>query len=455
MAIAGVRNLCFFLGAIVILAVLYSSTSIPTVTSHWQNPATTVSSLSDKFKHLLPEASTDPLASDEGFANPPAAVLGVPNKDKPGASDASSTETTTSKEEKPAKEGKPSTDKSDSKAKDGEEEKSAITKLAEAAGTDGEFNEAKYAFQADLKLPMPDWDAHHLRRYMPRNYKGPGHPTFATYYSTRNGTVHDPYFLAALQLTYRILWDPKSKSEKYPLTVFVAPFTSDEQRNLLQAAGAIVRELDLVEWHPNKPTFGRWKDLFSKINMWRQTDFELIAFLDLDAFPVQNIDEIFDIAERQKCRPELLPKEDKANEKEICEYVFSGTGVGGGYKEINVGVMVFNPNNAMRDRLMRQMMDEDKYDAQMAEQAFLSYSYRQDGPFPCSEVSREWNGFFPQADEAPDSGRLKIIHEKLWAENPHLPWAETYFSDVWKEMLKLYNSPGFTTTREKDGRRPF
>ncbi|KAF2216587.1 glycosyltransferase family 8 protein [Cercospora zeae-maydis SCOH1-5] len=328
--------------------------------------------------------------------------------------------------------------------------------LEESKNSKTEFNEMKYAFQNDLdQYPMPKYDARDLRRYMPMNWQGPGRHAYCTYYSTRNATLHDPYFLAALQLTYRLLWDPKSKSEKYPLVVFVAPFTPDEHRHLLEAAGAIVRELDLIEYHPDKATFARWRDLFSKINMWGQTDFELLAFLDLDAFPVQNIDGIFHIADRQACKPELLPKEDKVHEKEICDYVFSGTSVGGGYKEVNVGVVVFNPNEAMRNRLLRESLHTDKWDNFMAEQAFLSYTFSVDGPFPASEVDRTWNGFFPQDDEGPKTGKLKIIHEKLWAENDHLKWAKKFWDDEWKAMLKLYNSKKFVETRRKAGRRPF
>ncbi|KAI5368016.1 Putative nucleotide-diphospho-sugar transferase [Septoria linicola] len=443
-----VRNICFFLGAIVILAVLYSSTSISGATTRWTNPALGISALREKFGDLLPEAGVDPVVGDASAANPPSAALGVPD------------DSIKSEADKKVDEGvKPEDKKGDGDKKDGDKkgEKGGMEKaLEDSKNSKTEFNEVKYEFQNDLEqYAMPSYNARDLRRYMPVNWKGPNRHAFCTYYSTRNATLHDPYFLAALQLTYRLLWDPVSKSEKYPLVIFVAPFTPDEHRHILEAAGAIVRELDLIEYHPDKATFSRWRDLFSKINMWGQTDFELLAFLDLDAFPVQNIDGIFHIADRQVCRKELLPKEDKVHVKEICDYVFSGTGVGGGYKEINVGVVVFNPNEAMRNRLLRETTHTDKWDNFMAEQAFLSYTFGADGPFPASEVDRTWNGFFPQDDEGPKTGKLKIIHEKLWAKNDHLKWAKNFWNDEWKAMLKLYNSKKFAKEREKLGRRPF
>lgn len=446
-----VRNICFLIGAVVILAVLYSSTSISGATTRWTNPALGISALKEKFGDLLPEAGVDPVVGGASAANPPSAVLGVPD-DSIVKSDGDNKVDETVQPAPEQKEG----DKKDGEKEEKKEKGGMEKALEDSKATKTEFNEVKYAFQYDLdQYAMPTYNARDLRRYMPVNWQGPGRHAFCTYYSTRNATLHDPYFLAALSLTYRLLWDPASKSDKYPLVVFVAPFTPDEHRHMLEAAGAIVRELDLIEYHPDKATFSRWRDLFSKINMWRQTDFELLAFLDLDAFPVQNIDGIFHIADRQRCKPELLPKEDKLHEKEICDYVFSGTSVGGGYKEINVGVVVFNPNEAMRNRLLRESLHTDKWDNFMAEQAFLSYAFSGDGPFPASEVDREWNGFFPQDDEGPKTGKLKIIHEKLWAENDHLKWAKNWFSNEWKTMLKLFNSKKFVQAREGAGRRPF
>jgi hypothetical protein len=63
-----------------------------------------------------------------------------------------------------------------------------------------------------------------------------------------------------------------------------------------------------------------------------------------------------------------------------------------------------------------------------------------------------WNGFFPQHDE---EGKLKIIHEKLWAHNEHLPWANGYFPDTWRDMKKMYESEEFVDLRKADGRREY
>lgn len=123
---------------------------------------------------------------------------------------------------------------------------------------DGNFFNFKEFFQDDLGVPNPRFDIEKLKAFPPKNWKGEGRPTYAAYLSTRSGSVHDPYFCGAQQLAYRVLWDPRSRSEEYPFTVFVAPFIPQEQRDILAAAGAYVKELPLVDWHASALVNGRY-----------------------------------------------------------------------------------------------------------------------------------------------------------------------------------------------------
>ncbi|KAK4502480.1 hypothetical protein PRZ48_005905 [Zasmidium cellare] len=408
------RNFCFFLGALVVVVVFYSSTSLPSSAAVPSSKAPfgfPATSVQDEQK-LQPGGSLP----DDLSRPTDAGTLQNPNP-LPVAGDTPL----------------------------------AVPTVEPAAPTQshGEFNEMKFGFQDDLKFANPDWDVHHLKQYKPHNYDGPGRPTIATYLSTRNGTLHDPYFQAAQQLVYRVLWDPKSKSKKYPLTVFVAPFIEQDKRDILTAAGAIVKELELVDWQPTVDIWGRWRDLFSKLNIWGETEFSRVLFLDLDAFPVQNIDEIFELAERQRCRKELLPVEDRPQAEQLCDYVFAGTEISDS-KEINVGVMVLEPNKAMQQRLLREAVHTENFDNNMAEQAFLNYAFGQNSAFPTQLLDRQWNGFFPGEEE---EGYLKIIHEKLWSMSDH--WAENYFADNWKEMLLTYQGKEFLSRRRWDGEREF
>jgi alpha-N-acetylglucosamine transferase len=317
---------------------------------------------------------------------------------------------------------------------------------------DPNFFSFKAFFQQDLSLPNPEFDIERLKTYKPINYDGSGRPTFAAYMSTRNSTIHDPYFCGAQQLAYRLLWDPRSKSEKYPFTVFVAPFIPQDQRDLLAAAGANVVELPTVNWHSTALTDARWRDLFSKLNVWNQTDFSRVALLDTDAFPLENIDAIFDEEQSPEleCNRELLNDDDRNDPllDEMCKYVYAGVHDPGlGYKQVNGGVYVLKPSQAMHGHLLREMA-KDQFDDHLAEQAFLNVAFRWDGPFPAVDMGRTWNGFIPQENE---EGKLKIIHDKLWVlermTDRNLSWAVHYFNDTWDDMLKLYESDEFETLR--------
>ncbi|CAN8106535.1 unnamed protein product [Discula destructiva] len=325
-------------------------------------------------------------------------------------------------------------------------------------GSPSAFNELKFPFQEDLlEYRQPRLPIATLTHYAAHNDRGSasGQAAFATYLSTRNNSIHDPYFLAAQQLVYRLLWDPKSRSTaSHPVVVFVAPFIPDEQRDILRAQGALVRELDLVPWDPPASgegevfPFARWRDLFSKLNIWAQTDFSRIAFLDLDAFPVAPLDALLTdaLAPRGKCKPALLPPEDMLHEAAICDYIWAGHG---GQEGMNVGVIVLEPNTYMHARLLRESQDTSKFDNKMAEQAFLNYAFGDDGPFPPTAVlGREWNGYYPQED---DEGRVRIVHEKLWILGGATSWTKDIWRNGWDEILKLYESDEFVKMRKLDG----
>lgn len=308
------------------------------------------------------------------------------------------------------------------------------------------LNEAVFQFMEDVQYAQSKLDLTSLAKYRPHNLASSGrYPTFATYLSSRNSSIHDPYFVATQQLVYRILWSPLIATTKYPFTVFVAPFIPKQQRDILAGAGANIVELPLVEWTPNQDIYARWKDLFSKLHMWNQTEYTRIAFLDSDAFPLQNIDEIFDISSPQKCIADKIEPEDVAHQKEICDYVFSGVEMMND-KQINGGVQVLSPNSAMHARLLRNMVHTDKFDSSMVEQGYLNWQFSVTGAFPTNFIPRAYNGFFPQITER---FTLKVVHEKLWMSDP---WGDKLFDNMWAEMLRFYDSGKFAEIRQSDGK---
>jgi alpha-N-acetylglucosamine transferase len=314
------------------------------------------------------------------------------------------------------------------------------------------FDFDKWFFQFDLEnTDNPSFDVERLKHLAPHNYQGPGGKAFATFFATRSPSLFDPYFMATQQGVFRLLWDQRSRSRRYPVIVFVTRFATQEQRDMFSAAGAIVRELDLVPFHPvQKPqgggVAGRLIDMFSKLEMWKQTDFSRIMYMDSDAFALENIDRAFTLAPQQRCKVDLLlPADLTGSGRDMCDYVFAGHSEHFG--SVNAGVIIIKPNLAMHEMLIRESSNMTNYDQGLAEQSFVNYIFRPQGPFPPSDLENAWNGY-PQLKE--DGEDLFIVHGKIWVPMAETIWAHDDWSDTWSRMLELYNSDEFVQLRERD-----
>jgi inositol 3-alpha-galactosyltransferase len=318
-----------------------------------------------------------------------------------------------------------------------------------------QFVETKFGFQQDLDLlTYPSIDLKIFRNHKPHNFAidiadGTKQETFATYFCSPNSSVHDPYFAATLNLVYRNLWSPTISSKSRPFTVFVAPFVTQEQRDILAGAGAVIHELDLVPWEPNVAgVWSRWRDQFSKLHFWNQSQYDTIAFMDSDAFPIKNIDSVFDDVHSLQCNESMLDEDEAVVKEEICNYGFAGVfNYGGG---VNGGFLVVKPNHAMYQRLMRNYQRVDEYDNSVAEQSFFLWQFAEDGAFPAQMLPRKYNAFFPNEE---DNGQVSVVHEKLWAiRDTDAPWLRDIWGTGWREMVEYFDSPKFLTDRERDGR---
>lgn len=290
------------------------------------------------------------------------------------------------------------------------------------------------------------FDFERLKNLPPHNYQGPGHETFATLYASRNAAIQDPYFVAAQQIVFRLLWRERTKS-KHPVTVFVTQFVNQTQRDYFTAAGAIVRELAIRPFTPDmKGIPARLQDMFSKLEMWRQLDFSRIAYLDGDALPIEHCDTIFDFAKDLACNYSLLPEADKAYGMDICNYAFAAHHEG--YDGINAGVMVFKPEQAMYNRLIRESQNHTGWDTGYMEQALLSHLYNNEGPFPPAEIDDGYNSFPDYRDQGIE---IKILHDKAWSHyfDPGT-WIEEDWSSTYSEMEKFYASEEFFEARLAD-----
>ena len=99
-----------------------------------------------------------------------------------------------------------------------------------------------------------------------------------------------------------------------------------------------------------------WK-MFTKINIWKQTEYSKLIYLDADTLVLKNIDELFEIDEL-------------------------GAVLGGSvmlnYSGIEAGVLVTEPNIKTYNNII-DALESDSYDIKMSDQSFLNDYFSKHG----------------------------------------------------------------------------
>lgn len=310
--------------------------------------------------------------------------------------------------------------------------------------------------------PMPRRDFKPLAEYPPLNINESTKYAYATLYCSRTPDIRGPYFQAAQQLIWRLLWTPYRS--KYPVIVYVCPFIPEENRAILRGQGAIVKEIGLLDdvIPDSALAHHRWVDVMSKLNLWAEIEWNKMVFLDLDAFPIANTDELFDLVPMQRCIKEKLSEEDRAiveNGKggdEMCNYIFAGVKQWDTYV-VNAGVMLFTPNLDMHARLIRGARRTDEYVAADMEQGVLmaNVGFGHDSAFPAHYIDPKWNGIldfyetYIEQNMAAKGGDLRVVHAKAWKQllaqdHPlRLMWDRG-----WMDMCRFYDGKIFQKARE-------
>ena len=284
--------------------------------------------------------------------------------------------------------------------------------------------DAGLAFPYD---PVPRCNFAALSKYPAHNINEPSKFAFATLYCTRKPDTRGPYFETTQSIIWRLLWsDFKSK---YPVIVFVCPFIPEEHRRVFKGQGAIVKEIELLDdiIPDEEIKTKRWIDVLCKLNIWKEIEWKRIAFLDSDAFPITNIDDIFDLVPEQQCKKKALDPEDKAvvddgkRGDDMCNYVYAGVPLFAP-DNINAGVLILKPNLDMHAKLIRAARRTEDYKIQDMEQGVLmsKNAFASSGPFPVHILPTIWNvdpDYYREylANGAEASGqKLKILHVKMW-----------------------------------------
>ena len=180
----------------------------------------------------------------------------------------------------------------------------------------------------------------------------------------------------------------------YPLVVAVTDGIGAQDRALLEADGCLLREVE-----PLRPPSGlrdsyanaRFAEVWTKLGVWRLTEFERLVVLDADMLVTQDMDELFDlpladdeIAACHACR---------CNPNRIASYPASWTPAGCAYTYLegagadptvevtdpyfNGGTLVLRPDEAVFQSLLGELASvKDLSRYVFAEQDFLNEHFR-------------------------------------------------------------------------------
>ncbi|KAK2599092.1 hypothetical protein QQS21_005433 [Conoideocrella luteorostrata] len=312
--------------------------------------------------------------------------------------------------------------------------------------------------------PVPRRDFKTLSKYAAQNLNEPSKFAFATFYCSRNPDPRGPYFESTQSIIWRLLWS--DYRSKYPVIVFVCPFIPEQNRQIFKGQGAIVKEIELLDnIIPDKEiSTKRWIDVLSKLNLWKEIEWKRIVFLDSDAFPVRNIDDIFTLVPEQQCNKEALQLEDKAvvnnvkGGEDMCSYVYAGVAQFS-LDNINAGMLVLKPNLDMHSKLIRAAKSTRDYNVKDMEQGVLKSknAFAADGPFPVSRLPPIWNAvpeyYIKYVAEGAEliEGPIRVLHAKMW----NRLWGSwnnlTHLNDMWDldwmKMCRFFDSNEFAKAR--------
>ena len=180
----------------------------------------------------------------------------------------------------------------------------------------------------------------------------------------------------------------------YPLVVAVTDGIGPEDRALLEAEGCLLREVE-----PLRPPSGlrdsyanaRFAEVWTKLGVWRLTEFERLVVLDADMLVVRNMDELFDLpladgeiaaCHACRCNPNRIASYPDSWTPAGCAYTYlegadDGADVPVPDPYFNGGTLVLQPDEATFDALVTELASvEDLSRYVFAEQDFLNEHFR-------------------------------------------------------------------------------
>jgi len=278
----------------------------------------------------------------------------------------------------------------------------------------------------------------------PRN----GFITFLNeYYPSKNSPTEDIFFTNARMLAYQTLHDPVTRASPSANISFVVAVTEDVpewKRTRLRADGAVVRQIDKIKPLGDGGMFMRWQDQFSKLEMFKLTEWDTLVYIDADTVLRGSMEGIFADQGATVSTPRNVSDARIAEEPALpADYLFASVDdlTGHGFERrsnmltkrlkrwryFSGGFWMFRPSLEMYTYLTSMIpLAEGRFDPVFQEQNLLNYVFRPEGPMPWRFLDFGWNVWGPSERDwkmdiksfhghAWEKGRLEGVHN-LWVD---------------------------------------
>ena len=180
----------------------------------------------------------------------------------------------------------------------------------------------------------------------------------------------------------------------YPLVVAVTDGIGPDDRALLEADGCLLREVEPLRppsGLPDSYANARFAEVWTKLGVWRLTEFERLVVLDADMLVTQDMDELFDLAldddeiaacHACRCNPNRIATYPASWTPAGCAYTYLAGADPASEVEVsdpyfNGGILVIRPDQAVFDALVGELAAVDDLSRYVfAEQDFLNEHFR-------------------------------------------------------------------------------
>ena len=154
----------------------------------------------------------------------------------------------------------------------------------------------------------------------------------------------------------------KYHKTKNPIMVMVTKNVSSESTKIISKLEVILKKVNKIHYQGKKKHLildrsGRKNNswmTFTKMNIWKQTQYDKILYIDADTVVLHNIDSLFT---------------DTTNHGNIC--AVKGGSTHHNYKGIESGVLLIKPSINTYNNLIKAM-NSDKYDLSMSDQTLIN-----------------------------------------------------------------------------------